>query len=122
MAFIFTTFTGVTGGIFASVGLSLLVILKRASRPSSAVLGLLPGTDVYVPLKVYPQAVEEPGIKIFRFHGDLTFANKEHLETKLAKMFRQNVSRAPIHTLVIDCSAIHTIDSSAAEALKVCSI
>ena len=56
------------------------MILKQASRPSSAVLGVLPGTDVYVPLKLslklYPQAIEEPGIKIFRFDGALTFANK----------------------------------------------
>ena len=65
----------------------------------------------------YSQAVEEPGVKIFRFHSDLTFANKEHFEAKLAKLFLQNVSRVPIHTLVIDCTAIHTVDSSAAEAL-----
>ena len=76
VAFVFTTFTGVTGGIFASIGLSLLVILKQASRPSSAVLGHLPGTDAYVPLKLYTQAVEHPGVKIFRFDSALTFANK----------------------------------------------
>ena len=40
------------------------------------------------------------------------------MEAKIAKMFRQDTGRVPIHTLVIDCMAIHTIDSSAGEALK----
>ena len=52
------------------------MILKQASRPSSAVLGRLPGTDVYVPRKLYPEAEEVPGVKIFRFDGALRWGSR----------------------------------------------
>ena len=41
----------------------MLFLLKQASRPSTAVLGVLPGTDVFVSLKRYPAALELPGVK-----------------------------------------------------------
>lgn len=90
-----TAFAGVTWGIVASIGLSILLILKHSSRPSTAVLGILPGTDIFVSLKRYSAAVELPGIKIFRFDGALTFANRDHFETRLKKMEYQDTLCAP---------------------------
>ena len=58
-----TLFGGVTLGIVASILLSVLLLLRQAAHPSSALLGQLPGTRVFVSLKRYPDAQELPGIK-----------------------------------------------------------
>ena len=122
VAFLVTTFGGVTLGIVASIGLSIILLLKQASRPSTAVLGVLPGTDVFVSVKRYPAALELPGIKVFRFDGALTFANKDWFEERLQKMDRQDTNarthEKPISVVIIDCSSVRTIDTSAVRLLE----
>eukprot|EP00746_Dinoflagellata_sp_MGD_P026706 gnl/MRDRNA2_/MRDRNA2_162945_c0_seq1.p1 gnl/MRDRNA2_/MRDRNA2_162945_c0~~gnl/MRDRNA2_/MRDRNA2_162945_c0_seq1.p1 ORF type:complete len:547 (-),score=74.19 gnl/MRDRNA2_/MRDRNA2_162945_c0_seq1:412-1908(-) len=118
VAFMFTAFAGVTYGIFASIGLSVLLLLKQASKPTTAVLAELPGTGIFVPKKFYPQAQEVAGVKVFRFDGPFTFANKDCLEEKLRKMEIQDTSSVPIHTMVFDCSAVSTIDTTAGGLLQ----
>lgn len=122
VAFVVTTFGGVTAGIVASIGLSIILLLKQASRPSTAVLGVLPGTDVFVSVKRYPAALELPGIKVFRFDGALTFANKDWFEERLQKMDRQDTNArahdTPIAVVIIDCSSVRTIDTSAVRLLE----
>merc|ERR1711939_635139 len=116
----------------ASICLSVLLLLKSASQPPTAVLGALPfappdsGTSggrrddtssVFVDIKRFDDAAEIPGIKIFRFSAPLTFANKDFLEQKLLKMHRQDTSAVRVHTVVLDCGSVTTIDTSAAGML-----
>mmetsp|Transcript_14038 Transcript_14038/g.32706 ORF Transcript_14038/g.32706 Transcript_14038/m.32706 type:complete len:773 (+) Transcript_14038:129-2447(+) len=118
VAFLFTTFMGVTGGIFASIGLSLALLLKTASHPNTAVLGQLEGTQTFVPMKLYGQAKEIPGVKVFRYDGPITFASKDWFETKVIKMFMQDISDTKVHSLVLDVGSVGSIDTSAATAIK----
>ena len=114
LAFLSTSLIGVTWGILSSIMFSVVLLLKTSARPPTAVLGVVPGTDIFLPLKNFEQAKEIPGIKIFRFTAALTFANREHFEANLKKMEYQNVNTSEkIHAVVVDCSAVTTVDTSA---------
>lgn len=54
---------GLGVGVIASVA----VLVYRGHCPSHATLGRLPDTEMFVDVKLYPAAIEEPGIKIFRW-------------------------------------------------------
>ncbi|MCA9717370.1 MAG: sulfate permease, partial [Myxococcales bacterium] len=73
--FLATLVLGVTAGVAFGVALSLAVFVRRASTPHSAVLGRLPGTEVYRNVLRYEEAVELPGVIIMRFDAPLFFAN-----------------------------------------------
>ena len=54
---------GLVVGIMASVSL----LIYRGHRPYAAFLGRLPGTELFVDTSLFPNALEVPGITIFRW-------------------------------------------------------
>lgn len=54
-------------GLGLGVIASIAVLIYRGHCPHHATLGRLPGTEMYADIRSYPSAVEEPGIKIFRW-------------------------------------------------------
>ena len=52
----------VKAGIAIGIGVSIMIVLKAASRPSIATLGRLHGTDIFRNIERYPSALEEQGI------------------------------------------------------------
>ena len=64
-------------GLGVGVVASISVLVYRGHRPHSAVLGLLPGTEIYADVNLYPTAIQAAGIKIFRWAGAIHFANGE---------------------------------------------
>jgi MFS superfamily sulfate permease-like transporter len=55
---------------------AVLFLLYRSSRPTSVVLGRLPGTTIYRDVSRFERAEETAGVLIFRFDAPLHFANK----------------------------------------------
>ena len=101
VAFLATAILGVTAGILASIIFSVILLLKTSARPPTAVLGVVPGTNIFLPVKRFEHAKEIPGIKLFRFTAALTFANREYFEAQLQKMHYQNVNTTEeIHAVV----------------------
>lgn len=70
-------------GLMLGIIMSLLVLLSRSQKPSSARLGRVPNTDLYLDVKKYSVAVDVPTISIFQFSGPLHFANSEYFRHKL---------------------------------------
>ena len=70
-------------GLGFGVVASISVLIYRGHYPHAAVLGLLPGTEIYVDISLYPTAVEESGIKVFRWVGAIHFANEETFRSVL---------------------------------------
>jgi MFS superfamily sulfate permease-like transporter len=130
VCFLSTAILGVTYGIVISILFAILVLLKEQSRPSWAVLGRLPGTEVYRNIKRYPQATEAPGIKVLRFDASIHFASKDHFETMLERsctnakegvdegMATPGGTKRKLHTVIVDCSSVNFIDTSGVETLK----
>ena len=119
IAFLATAILGVTWGILASIIFSVLLLLRSSAQPSTAVLGAVAGTDLFLSIKMYEQAKELPGIKIFRFDSALNFANREHFERQLAKMEIQNVNDlVKIYAVIIDCASVTSVDTSALKVVE----
>jgi len=106
---------GVLPGIAIAVALSLADFVRRAWRPHTAVLGRIPGRKGYHDIHRHPEAVQIPGLIIYRFDAPMFFAN--------AEFFSDGVKRAiatrqePITWIVLAAEPITDIDTSAAEAL-----
>ncbi|MBN3835682.1 SulP family inorganic anion transporter [Burkholderia sp. Ac-20344] len=106
---------GVVPGILLASALSLLSFVWRAWHPYDAVLGRLTGVRGYHDIARHPDAVQTPGLLLFRWDAPLFYANVEifceHLHAAIAK------SAAPIARVVIAAEPVTDIDVSAADRL-----
>ena len=104
----------VEAGIIAGVALSIGLFLYRTSRPHSAVVGRVPGTEHF--RNVLRHEVELcPKVTFLRVDESLYFANARFLEETVMDL----VTREPELTdLVLVCPAVNLIDASALESLE----
>lgn len=113
-AFVITI--GVLEAIVAAVALSIADIIRRAARPSDAVLGWSPEEDRYVDVTDFPDAGVTAGVVVYRIQDRLFFAN--------AHFFKRRIWAAvdgapkPVRDLVLDASFISDIDASSEVALR----
>ncbi len=73
--FVSTITLGVEAGIITGVSVSIADLVYRSSRPHFAILGQYGGSQVYRNILRFPEAVEPPGILIFRPDAQWFFAN-----------------------------------------------
>ena len=84
---------GVLPGIGLGVGLTAIALTYRSSYPGSAVLGKLPGQDVYRDITRHPEAKTIPCLLIFRFDASPFFANAPQFERQLKEALRRRGRR-----------------------------
>lgn len=106
---------GVLPGIALGVVLSLGLLTYRAARPHTAVLGRIPGEQMYRNISRHPEARTTPGLLIFRLDGDLIFPNAGYVRARLQAAI--DASPAPVREVLIDAEAINLIDVTAIEML-----
>lgn len=122
-AFLGVTLLGVEMGLAISVGVSLLLIIYESAFPHTAVLGRLPGSNVYRNVKQYPQAERYDGLVMVRIDAPIYFANTDNIRTKLGKYEKaakeELASRgdAEVKFLILDLSPVSHVDSSALHIL-----
>lgn len=102
-------------GLFIGIGVSLLLLLYRASRPHVARLGLLPGggDGAYVDLAREPDARAPDGVAVLRVEAPLFFANADAVHRALLAAGREDGVRA----VVLDAETTPSIDATAAAML-----
>jgi len=104
----------VEAGLVAGVGLSLGLFLYRTSRPHSAVVGRVPGTEHFRNTQRH-QVETSPSVTFLRVDESLYFANARFLEETVMDL----VTRQPdLKDLVLVCPAVNLIDASALESLE----
>ena len=101
-------------GLFIGIGVSLLLLLYRASHPHVAELGKVNGSpDLYVDLDRAQETAKVPGVAIVRVEGGLFFANAEGV----AEAIRTHTNDAGVRAVVLDGEAISFVDSTAVTVL-----
>lgn len=101
-------------GIVAGVGLSIGLFLYRTSRPHSAVVGRVPGTEHFRNIQRH-QVETSQQVAFLRVDESLYFANARFLEETVMDL----VTRQPqLKDLVLVCPAVNLIDASALESLE----
>ena len=82
-----TIFYSLTMGIAIGVGLSLLQVIRHATRPRIQILGRIQGTDRFEDAERDPQNIEFiEGCMIVKIPEPLTFANTGELKTRLRRL------------------------------------
>ena len=113
--FLSTLFLGIEYGILAGVGLSIIVLIFRTSKPYIAVLGAVPDSDFYKNSERFKNVIIEDDVLVIRFDAQLFFAN--------ASYFRDNVDLLAakkgeaMKLIVIDAESINRVDSTGADML-----
>ncbi|MCB9639174.1 MAG: solute carrier family 26 protein [Myxococcales bacterium] len=119
LTFVVTLTVGIQQGIFVGVGVSLLLFIGRSTRPHTAVLGRLKGTDIYRNIERFPEVETWPGVVIFRLDASFYFANVAFFkETVHELLLKGEQDGKPVKAVIVDASGINFVDSSAEEALQ----
>lgn len=106
---------GVEQGILLAIALSLLAHVRHSYRPHAMML--VPDEhERWIPIPAVPGKVTQDGLVIFRFGGDLFYANVNHFADEVLALVEH--APKPIRWFVIDAAAITDIDYSAAQTLR----
>ncbi|MCW2984074.1 MAG: sulfate transporter [Conexibacter sp.] len=102
-------------GLFIGIGVSLVLLLFRASRPHVAVLGRVPGTeDRYSDVRGRPGNRVPERATILRVESGLFFANADVVRRAL----RTHAAEDHVDAIILDAEAIPSVDISAARMLS----
>lgn len=101
-------------GLLIGLAVSIGVFLWRSSRPHTAIVGRVPGTQHFRNVQRH-QVETWPELLLLRVDRSLYFANVSHVEDTVAEAVAQQPG---LRHLVLICSAVNTIDHSALEALE----
>ncbi len=107
---------GVLYGVLAAVGLSILDLLRRVSRPHAAVLGFVPGLAGMHDVDDHPGTTTVPGLVVYRYDAPLCFANAEDFRNRALAAL--DGAECSVLWLVLNAEAIVEIDITAADAVR----
>jgi MFS superfamily sulfate permease-like transporter len=107
--------SGLLRGVLIGAVISLVLILRRASRPHVAVLGRIPGSRRFSDHERHPDNELIPGVAIFRPESGLVYFNIEHVRDTILNAV--HAQPPPPGLVVIDLSASPHVDVQSAEAL-----
>ncbi len=115
ITFLGTLTIGIEEGIALGIVLSLALILYKSSYPHHAILGRIPGTNIFRNIKRFPNVELSDEIAILRFDAQLFFANVGHFKEQVENITH---SKPTLKYLVISSEAINSIDSTAIHVLE----
>ncbi|WP_237276557.1 SulP family inorganic anion transporter [Tenacibaculum ovolyticum] len=117
IATFFSTITfGIEHGILIGVGLSLIVLIFRTSRPYVIELGKVPNSDFYRNKHRFNEVVTDKEVLVFRFDAQLFYANSNYFREKLEEMVEEKGKTLKL--IVLDAESINRVDSTGIEMLK----
>ena len=94
---------GILDGVLLASIFSLVILVRRAAHPATAVLGCFPGTNNFGDLSRHPDNEPVPGVLVFRIQAGLLYFNAEHVREALLAALR--AEQRPIEIVVFDISA-----------------
>ncbi|MBT8231617.1 MAG: STAS domain-containing protein, partial [Bacteroidia bacterium] len=112
---IVTLALGIEEGILTGVVLSIAMLVFKVSYPHIAELGRVPNSDEYRNVNRFDNLHLNEDILIARFDAQLYFANAKTLYKYIIEKIE---SQPSINHVILDCSAISDLDSSAIHVIK----
>jgi high affinity sulfate transporter 1 len=107
--------SGLLRGVMIGAVISLVQLLRRASRPHVAFLGRIPGTSRFSDRARHPDNELIPGVLIFRPEVSLLYFNVDHVRDTI--LDRVRAEAGPSALVVLDLSAAPHVDLQSAHAL-----
>lgn len=113
--FLLTLTLGIEIGIISGMGLSLLMVIYKASRPHMAQLGRVPGTKVFRNINRFDQLEVFEDLLMVRIDGPIYFANVEYIKDKMDRWIDRRNGK--IKMIIFDMESVTSLDSTGAQAL-----
>jgi len=106
--------SGLLRGVLIGAVLSILMLLRRASKPPATELGRVPGTEYFADRIRNPENEREPGVFVFRTSGALLYFNVDHVRDEF---FAKLEAFGPASRAVYFLGAVPMVDLAGAELL-----
>jgi SulP family sulfate permease len=107
---------GILAGVLLATIVTLLLLLKAASKPHVAFLGRIPGTRIYTDLKRHPDNEIIENILIVRVESSIFYFNAEYIKERiLEKIYSEQDS---LKIVILDLNSSPRIDIAGARFLK----
>jgi high affinity sulfate transporter 1 len=74
--------SGLLRGVMIGAVISIVLLLRRASRPRTTELGRVPGTDYFADAVRYPEHERQGDVFVFRAESALLYFNVEHVRDR----------------------------------------
>jgi len=114
--FMVTLSIGIKEGIIVGVVLSLGFLIFRSTRPHIAECARIEGTDYFKNVERFDNTKGRNDVLIFRFDGQLYFANTNYFKDQLHEMIEK---KGPdLKLIILNAEAINHMDSSAVYMLE----
>jgi SulP family sulfate permease len=114
--FVATLFMGIEYGIITGVGLSLIVLIYRTSRPYVVELGKVPNSNFYRNKDRFSDVIIDDEVLVFRFDAQLFYANSSYFRDRLDALVE--TKKGKLKLIVLDGESINRVDSTGVEMLK----
>jgi MFS superfamily sulfate permease-like transporter len=106
---------GLLKGVLVGATISLVLLVRHASRPHVAFLGKIRGARRYSDLERHASNEPIPGVLAFRVESGIIYFNAEHvLDTVLARL---KATREPLRLVICDLSTSPYVDMPGARML-----
>jgi len=109
--------SGLLRGVLIGAIISLVLLLRRASRPHVAFLGRIPGTDKFSDMERHADNEVTPGVIIVRPEGSLLYFNVEHVCERIVERVHAAAATSLPRLVICDLSASPHVDLQATDAL-----
>jgi len=107
--------SGLLRGVMIGAAISLVLLIRRASRPHVAFLGRIAGTRRFSDRERHPDNELIPAVLVFRPESGLLYFNMDHVRDTIAERVRAEAT--PPKLVVLDLSASPYVDMHAAHML-----
>lgn len=78
--------SGLLRGVLIGAVLSILMLLRKASRPPTTELGRVPGTDEFADRQRNPNNLRDPQVFVFRCSGSLLYFNVDNVRERFFEL------------------------------------
>lgn len=108
--------SGILRGVLIGAILSILLLLRRASRPTVVALGRVPGTDYYGDVVRDPENEILPGVLIFRVDSAVLYFNCDYIRDQVNELIAEQP--APVKLVVWCLGTTPAVDLAGAELIE----
>jgi sulfate permease, SulP family len=107
---------GILTGVLLAAMVTLLLLIKAASKPNVAFLGRIPGTKRYTDMQRHPDNESIDGVLIVRVESSIFYFNAEYIKEQIwEKIYNES---QPLKAVILDLNSSPRIDISGARFLK----
>lgn len=107
--------TSLLRGVLIGAVISIVLLLRRASEPPVAVLGRVPGTELYGNIALNPENLRTEGVFVFRADAAILYFNCEFLYDRFLEWLAQE--SGPVKLAIWSLSTAAAVDLAGAEML-----